>query len=91
MTGFNDLKQTHSTLPVDNNNKCMFCDRRASEAICNVSQAPILLMCDQHTLFFVRGLLDDLDGVATKGAKTMTKLIEESKRREKADRAALHV
>ena len=83
------LNSTHTRLQDNKVDECQFCQNIATLMIYNLRNKPTFLMCEQHALIFIKGLLDDL--TTTKGSNVVKELIGEQQEQKKMERQALHV
>jgi hypothetical protein len=83
-----DMKLLHGKIPSKGiAYRCQFCGRFASEMIRDFDEKPVILMCKEHTLYFIRSLLEDI----TTDSAAVTKLIKERQEEQSAESQAWHV
>jgi hypothetical protein len=83
------LNSVHARLQDNKVDECQFCERLATIIICNIKHEPTFLMCDLHSLLFIKGLLEDI--TSTKGSTAVKEMIGEQLEEQKRDRQALHI
>ncbi len=79
----------HEPVPSFSHKKCQFCQNEATVVIRDLEKKPVFWMCREHILFFIQGLLEDLE--VTRETEAILKLIKEQQEHQKAERKALHV